>query len=507
MSIDLSEIFRHVGGAEEGSAKKENEEVGTSTLFRNPDNRPYVCHRSDSIFVAAEICIDHAIESCLVVDDERRLIGRISLEQIRSAVLDGTAIKYPQLEHHLTEYRVGAELQTASRLDGTSANDQLTPIVDHEGRLVDVIVNRSKTRVQVARPSLSHQEFRALIAAFLTSWISGKGPHLRDFEREFAAWTGMKHGIAVANGTVALHLALSALGIGPGDEVIVPDLTFAATINAVLYCGATPVIVDVDRTTWTMSVEQVLPALTARTKAIMPVHLYGRPAEAGPLAALAKAHDCFLVEDCAEAHGARYAGKRIGAFSDISCFSFHSNKIVTTGEGGMCLVDSDALAARAVKLRDHGMAPGRIYWHEEVGHNFCMTNLQAAMGLAQLGRADESIRRNLDLERAYREHLADIPGVAFPPPLGPEYEPVVWLVSILVPADRRAALIDAARNAGIELRPFFYPLSTMPLYRQYARPCSNSIELSAMGLNLPTSTVVDAAVMEKIAVIFRSVLR
>jgi perosamine synthetase len=424
------------------------------------------------------------------------------------AILDGTAIEHPELEYHLAAFNRDAADRTWALRPGRSGNvDQLTPLIGADGKLVDVLVDRSKDFVQVARPNLSHHEFRALIDAFLSSWISGKGPHLRDFEREFAAWVGTKHGIAVANGTVALHLALSTLGIGPGHEVIVPDLTFAATINAVLYCGATPVIVDVDRRSWTMSAAQVQAALTPRTKAIIPVHLYGRPAEIGPIADLAKAHNCFVIEDCAEAHGARYAGRRIGSFSDIACFSFHSNKIVATGEGGMCLVDSDSLAARAIMLRDHGMVAGRIYWHEEIGYNYRMPNLQAALGLAQLSRAEETIQRNLELERAYHEHLAGISGLVFPPSLGDEYEPIVWLVSVQVPAEKRAALIEAAQSAGIELRPFFHALSTMPLSRQFAKTCHNSLELSATGLNLPTSTVVDASVMEKIAGIFRSVLR
>ena len=502
MSIDLSEIVRGLGDREKVAAIDKvpggatPRSAGRAQEKRTQENRPFVCHQFENVFAAAEKCINHATESCFVVDHEQRLVGRIFLEHIRRAILDGSAIARPSICDHLST-------------DPLSSNepDELHPIVDDDGRLVDVLVDRRARFVQVARPNLSGREFRAVIDAFLSSWISGKGPHLKEFEAAFAASVGMKHGIAVANGTVALHLALATLGIGPGDEVIVPDLTFAATINAVLYCGATPVIVDVDPTTWTMSVEQVLPALTARTKAILPVHLYGRPAEIGPLAELARARGCFIVEDCAEAHGARYAGRMIGSFSDISCFSFHSNKIVTTGEGGMCLVNADELAAQAAVLRDHGMAPQQIYWHEQVGFNYRMANLQAALGLAQLARADETIKRNLELEAAYHAHLGAIPGVALPPRLGPEYEPVVWLVSMLVPADRRAALIAASRTANIELRPFFYPLSRMPLYQRYARDCRNSVALSETGLNLPTSTVVDASVMEKLAGIFRTVLR
>lgn len=475
-------------------------------------NIPLACHHSESILSAAEKCIDNTVDRCFVVDDDQRLVGSVSLASIRQAILDGAGIDCPVLAQHLAVGQaVGSSPSESAKWSvgsgGVLTPGVLTPVVDAQGRLVDVLVDRSKEFVQVAKPNLSHQEFRLLLDAFLSSWISGKGPHLQAFEQNFAAWVGTRHGIAVANGTVALHLALAALGIGPGDEVIVPDLTFAATINAVLYCGATPVIVDVDRTSWTMSVANVAPAMTSRTKAIIPVHLYGRPAEIGPLAAFAKAHHCFIVEDCAEAHGARYAGTMIGGFSDISCFSFHSNKVVTTGEGGMCLLDSDSLKEKATELRDHGMAEGRIYWHDQIGYNYRLTNLQAALGLAQLARADEMIRRNHELEEGYRAHLRHIPEIAFPPALGEEYEPVVWLVCIEVPADKRARLIETARGAGVEFRPFFYPLSTMPLYQRYARHrCVNSLDLAKRGLNLPTSNAVDEHVMEKIADILHAVL-
>jgi perosamine synthetase len=470
-------------------------------------NIPLACRPSESILSAAEKCIDYAVDRCFVVDDNQRLLGSISLDAIRQAILDGDGLDCPLLGQHLAVGEPGKYAQDEAGMWSGGPDGVLTPIVDAQGCLVDVRLDRSKGLVQVAKPNLSHHEFRFLLEAFLSSWISGKGPHLRAFEENFSSWVGKKHGIAVANGTVALHLALAALGIGPGDEVIVPDLTFAATINAVLYCGATPVIVDIDKRTWGMSVATAASAMTSRTKAIIPVHLYGRPTEIGPLAELAKAHKCFIVEDCAEAHGARYAGRVVGGFSDISCFSFHSNKVVTTGEGGMCLLDSDSLAEKATELRDHGMAEGRIYWHDQIGFNYRMTNLQAAIGLAQLSRAGGMIKRNRELEVAYRAHLADIPDIAFPPPLGDEYEPVVWLVCVQVPSDKRARLIAKARAMDVELRPFFYPLSTMPLYQCYApRRCVNSVELAARGLNLPTSNSVDAPVMEKIAAIFHSIL-
>src|SRR3569833_2759944 len=265
-----------------------------------PGEEDFVCNSSESPLAAIEKCLDNGIGACLVVDG-RRYLGRVSLDELGHAALAG-AMLAPTLGQHLREL--------------------------------------GRHRSNAAPPDMSHREFRAVLDAFLSSWISSKGPYVEKFEEGFARFAGARHGIAVSNGTVALHLAQVALGIGPGDEVIVPDLTFAATINAVLYCGATPVIVDVDQCTWCLSLATVEAACTSRTRAIIPVHLYGRPAEMGPICAFAARRGIAVVEDCAEAPGARYAGRPVGAFGDVSCFSFYANKIITTGEGGMCVTSS-----------------------------------------------------------------------------------------------------------------------------------------------------------------------
>lgn len=454
------------------------------------------CHPSDGMFAVAEKCLDNGLGLCFVVDDRKRLLGRVTLDQIRRAIAEGHA-RGDCGVHRL----VGGEGLAAATRDEVAV-----PVLAPDGRLLDVAVDRSKAFVQVAQPDLSHDEFRAVIDAFLSTWISSKGSYIEAFEREFAEFVGVKRGVALANGTVALHLALVALGIGAGDEVIVPDLTFAATINAVLYCGATPVIVDVDETTWTMSLRDVERACTARTKAIIPVHLYGRPAEIGPLAEFAARRRVFVVEDCAEAHGARYAGRMVGQFSDIACFSFYGNKIVTTGEGGMCVTQSDRLAATLLELRSHGMSPGHGYWHDRVGFNYRMTNLQAAIGLMQLRKIDRTLQRNERLARLYREHLGKIAGVEFGPRLPDGYEPVVWLACALVPEQARDRLIERAAAAYIELRSFFHCLSEMPPYRSFARCSPVASRLARTGLNLPTSSAVDAHVANKLAAVFREVL-
>ncbi|MBV8534344.1 MAG: aminotransferase class I/II-fold pyridoxal phosphate-dependent enzyme [Alphaproteobacteria bacterium] len=456
----------------------------------------FTCASTDSVMMAAEKCLDNRLGVCFVLDARQRLLGRLTLQQIRKSVVDGRAFSSLGAGH-LVE-----DLPAAGSPDYGPA----TPVLGDDGRLVDVVVDRSRQPVQIAQPDLSHDELRAVVDALLSTWISSKGSYIEAFERDFASFNGIRHGIAVSNGTVALHLALVALGIGPGDEVIVPDLTFAATINAVLYCGATPVIIDVDAGTWTMSLAQVERACTERTRAVIPVHLYGRPAEIGPIAEFAKSRRIFVVEDCAEAHGATYAGRLVGQFSDIACFSFYGNKIVTTGEGGMCLTDSERLAATLLELRSHGMKSGGGYWHEVVGFNYRMTNLQAALGVMQLRRIDQTLRRNLGLQQLYREHLQDIPGVTFAPSLFSTCEPVVWLCCALVPGGKRTQLIDTARRADIELRPFFHRLSDMPPYRAYAQSCPEAARLARTGINLPTSSAVDPGVVAKVASVFKQVL-
>lgn len=459
----------------------------------------YVCKTSENLIAAIEKCLDNGLGTCLVVENDNRLVGRITLDDIGKSVLEG-ALLNPTL---------GQYLQTFTRHlrnDGSGDANVLRPLLDDAGSLVGVAVDRATQRIQVARPDMSHNEFRNVLDAFLSSWISSRGPYVEKFEHEFRAFVGAGHGVAVSNGTVALHLALLALDIGPGDEVIVPDLTFAATINAVLYCGATPVIVDVDRRTWCMTLAAIEHARTSRTKAIIPVHLYGRPAEIGPIVAFAGRHGIAVVEDCAEAPGARYADRPVGQFGDVSCFSFYANKIVTTGEGGMCLTSSPELAQSLRVLRDHGITPHRSYWHERVGYNYRMTNLQAAIGHSQIWRIEDTLVRNRRITEMYRDALKGIPGVRFPPPLDPIYRPVVWLACVQVPAERRNDLLAMAFAARIEMRPFFHSLSTLPPYEKYGRTCPASLELAATGINLPTSRSVDAQVVDRVAAVFHEAL-
>ncbi len=465
---------------------------------------PYVCRADETPFAVIERVLNNDVGLCLVLDEHGCPAGQITADSLRDAVRSGAWTKASTVAAQVTP--CPAPVPRGSARNAPDNAHVLTPVVDERNRLVDVIVNQAAAFVPVAQPQLTGQEFRNLMDAFLSTWISSTGEYIRQFEAAFAQRMEMSEGIAASNGTVSLHLALLALGIEPGDEVIVPDLTFAATINAVLYCGATPVIADVDPETWCLSAEGFKAAITPRTRAVIPVHVFGRVAEMTEIAALAKAHKIAVVEDCAEAHGATYDGHPVGSFSDISSFSFFANKIITTGEGGMCLTRDPALAKSMRVLRDHGMSPERRYWHEQVGYNYRMTNMQASIGMAQLQRMDEILERNRRLAAAYRAALDGIPGVAMPPDLKPRAGGVTWFVCARVPAEKRAKLIEEAKKDNIDIRPFFHALSAMPAYAPWAQPSPVSRALSETGVNLPTSYRIDDHVIERVAGIFRRVL-
>lgn len=462
----------------------------------------YLCRPSDSLFSVIERCLENGAGACLVVDDGY-LLGEITLEDIRRSILDGSALTGPT---------AGQQLDGAKRKleDGSSEDaaprSALRPIIDRDGRVNGVKLDRTPAEVKAARPRLSALEFRALLDAFLSSWISSKGSYIEGLETSFSDHVGRRHGVAVTNGTVALHLALVALGVGPDDEVVLPALASTAVINAVLQCGATPVIVDVERTTWSLGLQSVERACSPRTKAIIAVHFHGRPAEIGPLAQFALARGLALVEDCSGAVGALYDRRKIGCFGDIACFSFLPDSVVTTGEGGMLLTDSAELCQSMRLARDHGMTPGRAYWHECVGYNYRMTNLQAAIGQAQLRRIDEALARKRHLEALYRRALHNVPGLGFPPALPTSYSPAPGAGAILVSRSAQRTIVQAAHNAGIEIAPFVPSLPMLVPYFAFSRSCPHATFLSASGLVLPTSADVDEEIVQRIASLLRGVL-
>ncbi len=340
-------------------------------------------------------------------------------------------------------------------------------------------------KIPVYQPDLSGNEKKYVNECIDTSWISSRGRFVQEFEHRFAERVNAEHAISVSNGTVALHLALLALGIGPGDEVIVPTLTYIASVNAIAYTGATPVFADADRSTWQMDPNDVRRLITPRTKAILAVHLYGQACDMDSLCEMAREHRLFIVEDCAEAFGTLYKGQHVGSFGDISTFSFFGNKTITTGEGGMVVTNDKTLYERSRHLKGQGLAAHREYWHDIIGYNYRMTNVAAAIGLAQLERADTFIARKREIAALYRQQLSDSPVKVHAEAPGTLHS--YWMTSIIVDeADDRDALREHLAAAGIETRPLFYPVHTMPMYSKSFRRHPVAEELAWAGINLPS---------------------
>ena len=325
----------------------------------------------------------------------------------------------------------------------------------------------ARSIIPVCEPTLDGNELKYVQQAVETNWISSAGGFIRDFEARFAEECGAKYGIACANGTVALHLALATLGLEPGDEVIIPAFTMIATINAVTYCGATPVLVDNELDFWQMDGEDVARKITPRTKAIIPVHIYGHPVDMDALNELACRHGITVIEDAAEAHGAEYKGRRTGGLGAAAAFSFYGNKILTTGEGGMITTNDQDIARLAWNLRDHAFSSERHFWHKFVGFNYRMTNLQAAVGLAQVERLNELVAARRRNAAHYTSLLRDIPGITTPPE-APWAKNVFWMYGIMVERDsfgmNRDQLRSVLADNGIETRTFFIPMHCQPVY-------------------------------------------
>lgn len=321
--------------------------------------------------------------------------------------------------------------------------------------------------IPVCVPLLGGKELEYVQDCITTNWISSKGKYVNAFEERFASYCGVSHGIATTNGTTALHLALASLGVGPGDEVILPSFTMMSTAFAVIYCGARPVLVDAEPDTWNMNTDLIEEKITARTKVLLPVHIYGHPCDMDPILRLARLYDLSIVEDAAEAHGARYRGRMAGSIGDIGCFSFYANKIITCGEGGMVVTNDDAVAEKARSLKDLAFDRKRRFLHTDIGYNYRMTNIQAAIGLAQLERIEEMVERRRSHAMRYNHLLADVPGIQHPVER-PWARNVYWMYALLIHDEfgmEREELMKILEERGIESRTFFFPMHEQPVFR------------------------------------------
>jgi perosamine synthetase len=367
--------------------------------------------------------------------------------------------------------------------------------------------------IHVNEPLLREEDFASVMEALRSGWISGAGPHIEAFEQRWAAYCGRRHGIALANGTVALQVAIDLLDLRPGDEVIMPTFTIISCALPVVLAGATPVVVDADPATWTMDVTQLEAKITPRTRAIMPVHIYGHPVDMGPLMDLAQTHGIAVIEDAAEAHGAEYRGRRIGSFGISSCFSFYANKLVTTGEGGMLLVDDDALAERARRLRNLAFQPGRRFVHSELGFNFRLTNLQAALGLAQIDRMDDIVARKRRMGQAYTDRLCEVEGLELQVQQ-PWARSVYWMYGVVLRDDTgldAAGFAQRLKDRGIETRPFFFGMHEQPVLRERGLFEGESYpvaeRIARQGLYLPSGLGVTEQQIDQVCDAVREALR
>jgi perosamine synthetase len=367
--------------------------------------------------------------------------------------------------------------------------------------------------IPVNQPLVDGNEKRYLNECIDTGWISSEGPFIKRFEEEFAARVARKHGIAVSNGSVALDVAVAALGMGAGDEVILPAFTIISCAAAIVRAGAVPVVVDSNPQTWNMDVSQLEAKITPRTKAIMVVHIYGLPVDMEPLLELAEKYGLRVIEDAAEMHGQTYKGKPCGSFGDISTFSFYPNKHITTGEGGMVVTDDDQLAERCRSLRNLCFQPQRRFVHEELGWNFRMTNLQAALGVAQLERLDEFVARKRHMGRRYTELLADIPGLELPLERTDYAENIYWVYGIVlkdeVPFDAAEAMQRLSRHK-IGTRPFFWPMHEQPvfhkmgLFKGESHPVAE--RMARRGFYIPSGLALTDEQIERVADVLREVM-
>jgi perosamine synthetase len=348
--------------------------------------------------------------------------------------------------------------------------------------------------IPVCEPFLTGKESEYVGDCLKTNWISSAGKYIAEFEKGFAAYCGAKYAIATTSGTTALHLALAALGIGKGDEVIIPTFTMAACAFSVIYTGAKPVLVDSEPETWNMDVTRLERKITPRTKAIMPVHIYGHPCDMDPIMDIARKHRLYVVEDAAEAHGATYKGKMVGGIGDIGCFSFYANKIITTGEGGMIVTSDEKLADRARRLKDQAFSRERRFLHTELGFNYRMTNIQAAIGLAQLENIDRLVEMRRKNASIYNRLLKGVPGITLP--VEKKWaKNVYWMYSVVIEKEfgmSRDDLMAFLRQKGVDTRTFFIPMHVQPAFKNMglfeAERYPVSDQLAEKGLYLPSGS-------------------
>lgn len=427
---------------------------------------------------------------CFVVEGSR-LVGVITDGDIRRSLLSGLNIE-DSVVLAMNKNYVSLPVNSSEQLIRNSFNNKIRiiPLTDEDCNIVDFADLLKSHRIPILEPFLQGNELEYVTDCIKTGWISSQGQYVRQFEKLFQDLHPNTYALSVCNGTVALHLAMCSLGIGPGDEVIVPNLTFAASINSIIHCGATPVICDINAQSLCIDVNSVKELITPNTKAIMPVHLYGRACDMAVITQLSQEYNLLIIEDCAEALGTSINKRPVGTFGHASCFSFFGNKTISTGEGGMILFKEKSVHERAKILRDHGMNPEKRYWHEFIGYNYRLTNMQAAVGKAQLEQFDSILASKRRILNLYNNYLCGRPEITFLPSDTNESFHSNWLYTILLESSLcRDSVIKDLAALGIDTRPIFYPLHEMKPYQEFRRASSLNVSICASkhGISLPSS--------------------
>ena len=421
---------------------------------------------------------------------KEKLVGIVTDGDIRRALLNDAQLS-DSVEKIMNKNFISLPVNSNCSIIRAAFNKRIKfiPLIDKYGRLVDVADSKSNYRIPVLEPSLQGNELKYVTDCISSNWISSQGKYVHLFENTFEDKFNGYKALSVTSGTTALQLALLALGIREGDEVILPDLTFAATINAVIHVGAKPVICEINNSTWCIEPREIRKLINQKTKAIIAVHLYGQPCDMASLCSICNEHKLFLIEDCAEAIGSKFEGKYVGTFGDASAFSFFGNKTITTGEGGMLVLKHQHNYRRAKLIRDHGMSKSKKYWHEVVGHNFRLTNLQAAVGVAQMERFDEIINRKIEIHRRYYNFFSNHLDIIEIQHLKSNTLHSNWLFGVVISNNNnRDEIIERLLSIGIETRPFFHCMSEMDIYKSYKKSKNIKISnyISLNGLSLPS---------------------
>ncbi|MCX6985411.1 MAG: aminotransferase class I/II-fold pyridoxal phosphate-dependent enzyme, partial [Lentisphaerae bacterium] len=414
-----------------------------------------------------------ALEFLFIVDEGGKLVGVVTDGDIRRSFIKGATVNdsirtvmksnFTSLPYNSPDHLIKQKLRPPIFF---------IPLLDSTGRAVDYATLTHQHSFPVAEPVFAGNELEYLEECIKTGWVSSQGRFINLFEKHLSDFHNAENVLAVSNGTTALHLALTALGIGPGDEVIVPTLTFAASVNAIIYTGATPVFIDICPESWNIDADGIEKLITDKTRAVMPVHLYGNPCRMDRIMEISKKYGLLVIEDCAEALGASWDGDIVGTFGDASCFSFFGNKIITTGEGGAVIFKDPNVKEKAGILRDHGMDKKRKYWHNEVGFNYRMTNIQAAIGVAQMERLGQILRQKDSISASYDENLRPLNLLKRPSCKDHRAKSVCWLYTASIDETlglSRNELLDRLLLCGVEARPVFFPLHHMPPYQKYVR--------------------------------------